>query len=177
MKIIVYYILLSLLILASCRAKIQEIPADFSAESLRKNETLIKMNSYVAKRNRELIRQFVKRTGLDMKETGSGLWYGIYSNGTGKSVKKGDIVELSYNLKLLDGTPVDSVSVIKPKAFKAGKGGVESGLEEGILLLKEGDRAWFIIPPHLAFGNFGDQEKIPAGSFLFYDLYLIEVNR
>jgi FKBP-type peptidyl-prolyl cis-trans isomerase len=176
MKIIFSCILFTLIILFSCRDSVQQAPFDFYDINKKKNETLLNMNNYVARRNQELIRQFVKRTQLGMKETGSGLWYGIYKKGNGKPVNKGDKVEFSYNLKLLDGTPVDSALVSKPKIFRSGKGGVEAGLEEGILLLHEGDRAFFIIPPHLAFGNFGDQERIPPGAFLFYDLCLLSVN-
>jgi FKBP-type peptidyl-prolyl cis-trans isomerase FkpA len=176
MRIICSFILPGLIILSSCRDSVQKAPVDFSDINKKKNETLLNMNNYVARRNQELIGQFVKRTELDMKETGSGLWYGIYEEGKGKVVNKGDKVEFSYILKLLDGTPVDSASVSKPKILRSGKGGVESGLEEGILLLHEGDHAFFIIPPHLAFGNFGDQKKIPPGAFLFYDLCIVSVN-
>ncbi len=170
-----YYILAGSILLATCGNNTQEVPENSFTEAKKKNESLMKMNNYVAKRNQELIERFVRRTGLDMEETGSGLWFGIYSHGNGKSVDKGNLVEISYILKLLDGTPVDSASESKPKIFRAGRGGVEAGVEEGILLLHEGDRAWFIIPPHLAFGNFGDQQKIPPGAFLFYDLYLVGV--
>jgi FKBP-type peptidyl-prolyl cis-trans isomerase FkpA len=176
MKFIIPLILLLILIITSCRNKVQQAPVNFSAEKNRKNETLIKMNSYVAKRNKELISQFVKRTGLKMKDTGSGLWYEIYSEGNGIPVKQGDIVQIVYCLKLLDGSFIDSSTVAKPKSFRVGKGGVESGLEEGILLLHEGDHARFILPPHIAYGNFGNQSKIPPGAFLLYDLNLISVN-
>jgi len=171
MKKLILSILLVMFILKSCKNEVQVVQGDGN----QKSETLIKMNNYVAKRNQELVAKFVKRTGLAMTETGSGLWYGVYSNGDGKKVKSGDIVCISYNLRLLDGTRIDSVSSSQPKEFQAGKGGVEAGLEEGILFLHEGDSARFIIPPHLAHGNFGDQEKIPPGAFLFYDLYLLRI--
>jgi FKBP-type peptidyl-prolyl cis-trans isomerase len=161
--------------IASCRGKVQVAPHDFTAQKSKENETLVGMNTYVTKRNQELIGQFVKRTGLNLKETGSGLWYRVYLKGKGKAVKKGDKVDVSYTVCLLDGTPIDSVAVAKPKSFRSGKGGVEAGLEEGILLMNEGDRAWFIIPPHLAFGNFGDQEKVSPGAILLYDIYLMGV--
>jgi FKBP-type peptidyl-prolyl cis-trans isomerase FkpA len=176
MKIIYSNILFGMIFLCSCRYSVQQAPVDYTSVNKKKNETLLNMNNYVARRNQELIGQFVKRTKLEMKETGSGLWYGIYEKGKGKAVNKGDKVEFSYILKLLDGTPVDSAMLNNPKIFRSGKGGVEAGLEEGILLLHEGDHAFFIIPPHLAYGNFGDQERIPPGAFLFYDLCLVSVN-
>jgi len=175
MKSLSCYILLSVFLLAlSCRNNVPDATTD-PIEAKRKNEALINMNTYVAKRNQELIERFVNRTGLNMKETGSGLWYEVYYHGNGDSARYGDIVAISYNLRLLDGTLVDSTSESKPKIFVVGKGGVEAGIEEGILLLQEGDSVRFILPPHLAFGNFGDQQKIPPSAFLFYDLCLIGV--
>jgi FKBP-type peptidyl-prolyl cis-trans isomerase len=175
MKASVYFLFIGTIMVSSCRNRVQEASPDFSAVKARKNETLIKMNNYVARRNQDLIKQFVKRTSLEMSETGSGLWFGIYKEGNGILAKEGNIVNISYVLRLLDGTVVDSATITNPKTFRLGKGGVEPGLEEGMLLLRSGDHARFILPPHLAFGNFGDQKKIPPGAFLFYDLYLLGV--
>jgi FKBP-type peptidyl-prolyl cis-trans isomerase len=63
-----------------------------------------------------------------------------------------------------------------PKTFLIGQGGVESGLEEGILLLQEGDKARFIMPPHLAHGLIGDRDKIPARATIIYDLELVSLS-
>ena len=54
-------------------------------------------------------------------------------------------------------------------------GGVESGLEEGILLMKTGGKAKFILPPHLAYGLPGDGKKIPARAILVYDVELLSI--
>jgi FKBP-type peptidyl-prolyl cis-trans isomerase FkpA len=56
-----------------------------------------------------------------------------------------------------------------------GRGGVESGLEEGILLLNEGGRAQFIMPPHLAHGLIGDDNQIPSRSIILYEIEVVEV--
>jgi FKBP-type peptidyl-prolyl cis-trans isomerase len=58
-----------------------------------------------------------------------------------------------------------------------GKGGVEAGLEDGILLMHEGGRAKFIIPSHLAFGLTGNGNKIPPKSTLIYDIKLLKIKR
>ena len=153
MKFFAFYIFFTAVFIASCRDSVQKAPLDYSGEVRKKDNALLKMNNYVVRRNQELIKQFVKRTGLDMKETGSGLWVEIYEMGKGNPVKSGDIVEMSYKLQLLDGTLVDSSTVNKPKVFRVGKGGIEAGLEEGVLLLHVGDRARLIIPPHMGFGS------------------------
>jgi len=56
-----------------------------------------------------------------------------------------------------------------------GHGGVESGLEEAVLLLHAGDKARIIIPSHLAYGLVGDDDKIPARATLIYEIELIEL--
>ena len=61
------------------------------------------------------------------------------------------------------------------ESFVVGKGGVESGLEEVVKYLHAGDNARFILPPHLAHGNFGDGKKIPPGAILLYELKLLAV--
>jgi FKBP-type peptidyl-prolyl cis-trans isomerase FkpA len=159
--------------LSSCFQPVQEDLPDLSVERNKKKEAFIKLNRYVARKNQDLIERFLERTGWKMKKTETGLWYEIYSIGKGKPVIKDCIVWYSYNSTLLDGTFCDSVSVEKPKTIKVGQGRVESGLEEALLLLKVGDRARFIIPPHLAYGNFGDGAKIPPGAIIIYDVYLI----
>ncbi len=54
---------------------------------------------------------------------------------------------------------------------------VESGLHHGVKHLSVGDKAKFILPSHLAFGTYGDGEKIPSKATLLYDLELIEITK
>jgi FKBP-type peptidyl-prolyl cis-trans isomerase len=110
-----------------------------------------------------------------MLNTGSGLRYLIYENGNGRFADTGNVVMLNYTLTLLNGDTIYTSHKNGKKEFLVGKGNVESGLEEAILLLKEGDRAKIIIPSHLAFGLPGDGDKIPAKATLVYDLELIQL--
>jgi len=138
-------------------------------------EPLIKANKKLAQTEDEQIEDFIRRYGWDMKETGTGLRYMIYHEGEGPKAKTGQIARINYSLSLLTGDEIYTSEQTGPKEFLIGKGGVESGLEEGILLLKKGDRAKFIIPSHLAFGLMGDSEKIPAKATLVYDVELIDL--
>ena len=83
---------------------------------------------------------------------------------------------ISYEVRLINGNLCYSSAEKGPKEFTAGRGEVEVGIEEGILLMRVGDRAKFIVPSHLAFGLLGDQDKIPPQSTLIYDIELIKLN-
>ena len=77
-------------------------------------------------------------------------------------------VVVHYSGFLLDGTKFDSsVERDEPLTFVAGAGQVIPGWDEGLLLLKKGSKARFIIPSNLAYGD-RDLGKIPPNSTLSF---------
>lgn len=138
-------------------------------------ETLVSVNKKLVKSEDEQIKDFISRYGWEMKETGTGLRYKIYQHGSGPLAVKNQIANIAFTVSLLNGEACYSSDTEGLKEFKIGQGGIESGVEEGILLMKKGDRAKFIIPSHLAFGLVGDSDKIPAKATLVYDIELVEL--
>jgi FKBP-type peptidyl-prolyl cis-trans isomerase len=136
-------------------------------------DKLLKINRYIVKRNHELVENFVRRTGWDMKRTDTGLWYEIIEKTDGKVAEEGLQATINFNIELLDGTKITENSV--KQVFTIGQGRVEAGIEEGIRFMKQGEKARFILPPHLAHGNFGDNRKAPSGSVLIYEVKLLDI--
>lgn len=139
------------------------------------NEDLISANRYLVGQDAEAIKGYIERNDLVLEETRTGLWYRIDSLGNGNMVVKGNIIQLDYNIYLLDGTKVYSSAQDGVKEFKVGQGGVESGLEEGVLLLQERTKATFIMPPHLAHGLVGDDNLIPPRATIIYEVEVIDI--
>ncbi len=140
-------------------------------------EPLQKVNKYLVEKDNDRIKSFIRRKHWNMKQTQTGLWYQVYEKGNGTvNPKPNDIVELNYQVFLLDGTLCYSSDSTGTKKFAVGHGGVESGLEEAILMLHRGDKARFIMPPYLAHGLLGDQNKIPARSIILYKVELLTIN-
>ncbi len=121
------------------------------------------------------IEDFIRRHGLDLRETGSGLRYGIIEEGDGPEAEHGMTAVIKYRIRLLTGDVIYSSDEDDLKEFRIGRGGVESGLEEGILYLNKGDKAIFIMPAHLAHGFPGDGVKIPKRAAIVYDVELIDL--
>lgn len=139
-------------------------------------EDLISANRYLVEKDASIIKDYVERNKLPMLETNTGLWYHIDKVGEGNFATKGDFVKVSYDVSLLDGTYCYSSDSLGFKSFRIGQGGVESGLEEGILLLRKGSKATFIMPPHRAHGLVGDDDMIPGRSILVYKVEVIELS-
>ncbi len=138
-------------------------------------ETLEKANRYLVRSEEEQIKDLIRRYQWKMNATGTGLRYLIDSTGTGRKIKYGDKLTLKYTIRLLNGDVVKTSDETGPMQFVAGKGGVESGLEEGILMMRKGDKAKFILPSHLAFGLLGDGEKIPPRTALIYEVEISDI--
>jgi len=100
----------------------------------------------------------------------------IYHGGDGPKAEPGMLARVSYTLRLITGDVVYTSGEGGPMEFLIGKGGVESGLEEAILLLRAGDKAKIVIPSHLGFGLAGDDHKIPPKATLIYDIELLSIN-
>ena len=138
-------------------------------------DNYIDKNRVLVKKDRQAIIGFMSRKNLEMNETKTGLWYQIYENGTGKIVEPDKLITINYEVRLLDGTICYANPPGKPKTFLVGKGNVESGLEEGVLLLREGDKVRFLMPPHLAHGHTGDNDKIPPRAILDYRVEVLSI--
>jgi len=173
-KIIALNLLVSSLVFSfACNNESQKKKRLTKEEQNNYNKSLQTANKYLTTLDAERIENYSKRRNWDMKVTETGLWYQIYENGKGAKAKEGQIAVLNYKISLLDGTLCYTSDSTGAKEFVIGHGGVESGLEEGILLLRMGDKARFILPPYKAHGLIGDMDKIPARSIIVYELELI----
>ena len=59
--------------------------------------------------------------------------------------------------------------------FTAGVGNMIPGFDEGLLLMKLGEKFRFIIEPDLAYGEQGNFPVIPPNSTITFDVELLEI--
>ncbi|MDR7129805.1 FKBP-type peptidyl-prolyl cis-trans isomerase [Algoriphagus sp. 4150] len=137
----------------------------------------------------KIIQEFVKEKGLDAQKTESGLYYVIEKEGTGEPVSAGATMRVNYAGYLIDGTLFDTSieslakennAFIEGRPYEAlpvtvGMGQVIPGWDEGLLLLKKGSKAKFIIPSPLGYGENAMGAKIPANSVLVFDVDVADV--
>lgn len=110
-----------------------------------------------------------------MTATPSGLLYKITKTTDGPKPVAGDKVSVHYAGKLTNGTEFDSsYKRNEPIQFPVGQGMVIKGWDEGIMLLKEGEKATFLIPPTLGYGERGAGGVIPPNAWLIFDVELVK---
>ena len=167
-----YLIFMLLLAFISCGEKPQK-----QAETLSKSEmksSMEKANRYLLNEEETDIENYIKRHGLAMTSTGTGLRYQILKQGSERKIGKGERVTLEYELHSIAGDLIYSSENEGVKDFVVGEGAVESGLDEAMTYLHWGDQAKLIIPFHLAYGLHGDDNRIPEYATLVYTIKVID---
>ncbi len=168
---ILIFVALLLFSSVSCKNDKKTKPKDWE----KIDNQLVKVNKYLLEEDQERIESYIKRKKWQMTQTETGLWYEIYEKGSGDSIKTNDIVTINYRVELLDGTLCYTSDSLGSRSFKVGRAEIESGIHEGVKLMNVGSKARFILPPHLAHGLLGDENKIPSRAIIVYDLELLSV--
>ena len=136
------------------------------------NESAIQRQNEIKQNNLKDLNNISK--GFEV--TSSGLRYKITEKGNGNSAVVGKNIKVHYKGQLIDGTVFDSsFKRNEPIEFTLGIGQVIKGWDEGLALLSVGDKARFIIPSDLAYGEAGAGGVIPPNANLIFDVELVSV--
>jgi FKBP-type peptidyl-prolyl cis-trans isomerase len=109
------------------------------------------------------------------KKTSTGLYYVITTaNPAGRAPVAKDVVAFNYVLSTLAGVVLDTLykAPKTPSYGGVGIGGLLTGLDEGLLLIREGEKATFLMPSYLAFGS-NSYTQLPAYSNVRFDVQLV----
>lgn len=107
--------------------------------------------------------------------TASGLFFAKSAVTDGAQPQKGQTARIKFEASYLDGTPLgDSEQLGGQYDLEYGQGKVLKGLEEGVGLMRVGEKARFVLPYTLAYGA-NPYGSIPAYSNLVFDVELLEI--
>jgi FKBP-type peptidyl-prolyl cis-trans isomerase len=97
-------------------------------------------------------------------------------SGGDRPAQNGDHLYVLYTGKLADGTVFDSNEDISKQPFivHLGEAMVIQGWDKGLVGMKAGGSRKLSIPTELGYGN-AQQDKIPPGSDLYFDVKLLDI--
>jgi FKBP-type peptidyl-prolyl cis-trans isomerase FkpA len=135
-----------------------------------------KMNKGSSGQNRKASEEFLDkyRQKPGVTETASGLLYRIIEEGGGLAPRPADSVLVHQRILGVNGKIIaDTYRDGMPDGFSLKE--AIPGIQEGLLLAREGGRYEFVVPPELAWGKRGVGNKIGPYAVLIFDLRLVEV--
>lgn len=125
-----------------------------------------------------ILRQYIDLQKVEIEPTESGLYHIVLQEGKGEKVFIGDTVTVHYEGKFLNGKFFDSTKRRNsPFQFVYGrKWQVIEGMEEAIGRMIEGEKALFIMPSQIGFGETGSSTGIiPPYTSTLFEVELVEV--
>ncbi len=126
-----------------------------------------------------LITRYLTKNNITtaQKQT-SGLYFvPTTTNAAGTPAAKGKTVSVLYTGKFLNGTVFDASSQNgnTPLKFVVGGGQVVAGFDEGVGLLRKGEKATLLLPSALAYGSRGSGNTIAPNTVLIFDVEVTDV--
>ena len=111
----------------------------------------------------------------EVTTTASGLQYEVLeSQESGDSPVLTSEVEVHYHGTTIDGNVFDS-SVDRGVPAEFPLGAVIEGWQEGVQLMKVGEKFKFYVPAELGYGDFSPSPAIPAGATLIFEVELLAI--
>jgi len=146
---------------------------------LKEKQAFLKWIEDFGEYEKTIIKQYIEGSKLKITPLNSGMYYIPIAKTIGDSVKTGDTIVVHYEGRFLNGKFFDSTRKRnEPFQFVYGQQWqVIKGMEEAIGLMHEGEKALFIMPSGMAFGETGSSTGIiPPFTSLIFEVELISVN-
>ena len=119
--------------------------------------------------------EYLTKNKVTVEPTASGLYYVKTQEGNGEKPEVGQMAQVHYTGKLLDGTVFDSsIERGEPISFPLGVGQVIPGWDEGIMMMSKGEKGVLYIPYYLAYGDRQAGDKITPYSNLMFEVELVD---
>jgi FKBP-type peptidyl-prolyl cis-trans isomerase len=127
-----------------------------------------------------ILHQYLNEEKINVKPYPSGLIYLPVKPGNNIKIETGDTITINYEGRFLNGKFFDStIRLNQPFQFVFGtEWQVIKGLEEGLANMSEGEKAIFILPSELAFGQSGSSTGIiPPFTSLIFEVEIVSVKK
>ncbi len=151
---------------------------------------IVKTGSFIkesAKRNKKLneaerlqIEALIKsQPEKDFLTSENGFWYHYKTKLSQDTITPqfGDHINFSYNVSAIDGTPIYTKEQLGNQEYFMDKEELFSGLREGLKLMKPLEEITFIFPSQIAYGYYGDENKIGTNVPIVCDVTLNNITK
>jgi FKBP-type peptidyl-prolyl cis-trans isomerase len=140
---------------------------------------LVDINPSFAVPDDNLIKRYLDKNKITAaQKQASGLYFvPTQLNPSGTPAKSGTTASVLYTGKLLNGTVFDASSLHgnTPLNFVVGSGSLIPGFDEGVSLMRKGEKATLLIPSALAYGDKGSPPSIAPNTTIIFDIEVVDV--
>ena len=132
----------------------------------------IQRNKELNEKEYTVIKKLVDASENSYKVSNYGFWYQYVQKNEQDTYtpKFGDQVLYNYTVKNLNGNWIYTSEETTEKTYFVAQEELFAGLREGLKLMKQNETIKFIFPSQLAYGYYGDYNKIGSNTPLIYEV-------
>lgn len=123
------------------------------------------MNEVLTQKEDSVLEDLVKKQTVTYNKTSSGIWYHKEVETKNDSLVNFQEVIVNYDLCTIDGAKIKNENI----KVEFGKKQVTLGMEEGLKLMRKGEKIKLIVPWYLGYGMKG-KDNIPSYTSLVYEI-------
>ncbi len=138
----------------------------------------IKRNKEILAQEESIIKKMIEKDSINTyynSSNGYSYYYEVKDSIETYLPKENDMVLMTYNIRTLNNDTIYTFEEIGDIKFKIDKENYFPGLRTSIKLLKKGESATFFFPSSIAYGFYGDKNKIGINQPLISTIKLIDI--
>lgn len=155
----------------------------FTSDSAAKADEALMIGEWEIK-EKENVANYIKEKKINAEKTPSGVYVETLTPGTGNLIDSGNYISVNYNGTTFSGTKFDSntdsaFQHVEPLSFSVGTigpGGMITGFDHGVRLLRKGAKARLYIPSLMGYGPQPDPRSgIKPYENLIFEIEVLDV--
>ncbi len=162
----------------SCKKPETRKPVSYSGGEFIKES--IRRNKEVTVSEEKAIQQLIKKDSTHKYyQSKSGFWYKYLKANITDTItpRTGDIVELEFDIKDINGQIIYTKEETVPKIYIVDKQEIMVGLRHAVKIMRKGEVISFIFPSHMGFGYLGDKQRIDQEMPIICEVTLKDIKK
>lgn len=172
-----YLIILVLIFTTACRNKVVQYPVSYDNDRERFMQFSQDLNKQILHDETEQIEEYIADSKMEFNHTSYGFWISNSGKSTPTMAKSGDAVKYNYEVSDFDGNVIYSEQEIGTRQSLLGKENLPRGLHIGLQLIEKGDSAIALMPSFLAYGGYGDRNRINGNEPLIFKIKIFDIKK
>ena len=162
-------------LLFSCSENEPRYAVNHNKKSVEKPSILKKI---ISEQNKKIDKYLSKNSDYNFINSKRGFWY-FYNKKNefnDKSPEFGDSIIFDYSMADLNNKIIYNYKAIGEQSYIMEKQQIITGIREALKILKKGEIATFVFPSYIAYGMYGDLNKIPPNTAIICTIKVKSIN-
>ena len=170
-------IILLIFTFAACKNKVVQYPVTYDDDRQKFMEFSQDRNKQILNEDNELIQNYIDSLDLDFNKTTYGFWISNSGETTPSMAKAGDVVKYEYEISNFENEVIYTEEENGEQTIMMGRTDIPRGMQIALQMIEKGDSATVLLPSFLAFGGYGDRNKILGNEPLIFKIKMHEIQK